>query len=34
MMVPVFAYGPYSQNFQGVYNNYDLFHKIIALVLK
>lgn len=34
VMVPVFAYGPYSQNFQGVYNNYDLFHKIIALVLK
>jgi len=34
MMVPVFAYGPYSQNFQGVYNNYDLFHKIIGLLLK
>jgi len=34
MMVPVFAYGPYSQNFQGVYNNYDLFHKIITLMFK
>tara|TARA_B100001057_G_scaffold480975_1_gene554460 strand:+ start:912 stop:2699 length:1788 start_codon:yes stop_codon:yes gene_type:complete len=34
MMVPVFAYGPYSQSFQGVYNNYDLFHKIIGLMVK
>jgi len=34
IMVPIFAYGPYSQCFQGVYNNYDLFHKIIGLVLK
>ena len=34
LMVPVFAYGPYSHHFQGVYNNYDLFHKIINLLLK
>lgn len=34
VMVPVFAYGPHSQNFQGVYHNNDLFHKITSLLLK
>ncbi|NNE75937.1 MAG: alkaline phosphatase [Pricia sp.] len=34
-MVPVFAYGPHSFDFQGVYENNELFHKIIhALELK
>lgn len=27
-MVPVFAYGPKSQEFQGVYENNEVFHKI------
>jgi alkaline phosphatase len=31
-MVPVFAYGPYSQEFQGVYENSDLFKKIIKVL--
>jgi alkaline phosphatase len=29
IMVPVFAYGPGSQNFNGVYPNNQIFHKII-----
>ena len=29
IMVPVFAYGPGSQNFTGVYPNNQIFHKII-----
>jgi alkaline phosphatase len=29
IMVPVFAYGPGSQNFSGVYPNNQIFHKII-----
>jgi alkaline phosphatase len=33
-MVPVFAYGPYSQEFQGVYENNELFSKILKLVNK
>jgi alkaline phosphatase len=28
-MVPVFAYGPGAQNFIGVYNNTEVFQKII-----
>ncbi|MFD2288863.1 alkaline phosphatase [Pedobacter petrophilus] len=31
IMVPVFAYGPGSQNFMGVYPNTDLFKKMMAL---
>ena len=27
-MVPIFAYGPHSQEFQGVYENSDIFKKI------
>ncbi|MEH3115173.1 alkaline phosphatase [Pedobacter terrae] len=29
IMVPVFAYGPGAQNFNGVYPNHQIFHKII-----
>ncbi len=31
IMVPVFAYGPGSQNFTGVYPNTDLFKKMMSL---
>lgn len=29
VMVPVFAYGPQSHNFRGVYENTEIFHKIL-----
>ncbi|UGU16471.1 alkaline phosphatase [Sinomicrobium kalidii] len=32
VMVPVFAYGPHSDAFNGVYKNTDIFHKIITLL--
>lgn len=31
-MVPVFAYGPRSQQFQGVYENSELFEKILNVI--
>jgi len=31
-LIPVFAYGPGAENFQGVYQNTDIFHKMKALV--
>ncbi|MEZ4858268.1 MAG: alkaline phosphatase [Flavobacteriaceae bacterium] len=31
-MVPVFAYGPGASNFGGIYDNTEIFHKIVALV--
>lgn len=31
-MVPIFAYGPHSQDFQGVYENNEVFHKILSLL--
>jgi len=31
-MVPIFAYGPHSQEFQGVYENSDLFIKILKVL--
>lgn len=31
-MVPVFAYGPHSQDFTGVYENNEIYHKILALL--
>lgn len=31
-MVPIFAYGPQSQLFQGVYENNEVFHKIIEVL--
>ncbi|WP_419213972.1 alkaline phosphatase [Maribacter sp. X9] len=32
MMVPIFAYGPMSQEFQGVYENNEVFHKIMEVL--
>ena len=31
IMVPVFAYGPHSQNFCGVYDNTAIYHKIMEI---
>lgn len=31
-LVPVFAYGPGAEDFGGIYNNTDIFHKIMALL--
>lgn len=31
-MVPIFSYGPHSQDFQGVYENNEVFHKILSLL--
>lgn len=31
IMVPVFAYGPHSQDFRGVYQNTDIFNKILQV---
>ncbi len=31
IMVPVFAYGPGAENFMGVYENTDIFHKMMKL---
>ncbi len=33
-MVPVFALGPHSQDFMGVYENNEIYHKIIRLIKK
>ncbi|MEN7551622.1 alkaline phosphatase [Rapidithrix thailandica] len=32
VMVPVFAYGPGAELFQGVYQNTEIFHKILSLI--
>ncbi|HEA79407.1 MAG TPA: alkaline phosphatase [Maribacter sp.] len=32
VMVPIFAYGPMSQEFQGIYDNNEIFHKIIKIL--
>ncbi len=32
VMVPIFAYGPQSQAFQGVYDNYTVFTKILQVL--
>jgi alkaline phosphatase len=32
MMVPIFAYGPRSDLFRGVYENYEVFHKIFEVL--
>lgn len=32
MMVPIFAYGPQSLEFQGVYENNEVFHKILKVL--
>lgn len=30
--VPVFAYGPHADSFQGVYENTDIYHKVLEIV--
>lgn len=32
VLVPVFAYGPHAQAFQGVYENTEIFHKILEIL--
>ncbi len=32
IMVPVFAYGPQAKEFQGVYQNTEIFHKILKVL--
>jgi alkaline phosphatase len=34
IMVPIFAYGAHSGEFRGVYENTEVFHKIMELVSK
>lgn len=34
IMVPIFAYGPHSNEFRGVYENTHVFHKIVSLIKK
>ncbi|MEN2401801.1 alkaline phosphatase [Flavobacterium sp. MC2016-06] len=31
-MVPIFSYGPHSQDFQGVFENNEVFHKILSVL--
>ena len=31
-LIPVFAYGPGAENFKGIYQNNEIFHKILDLV--
>ena len=31
-LVPVFAFGPGAENFIGVYENTDIFHKLVSLL--
>ena len=31
-MIPIFAYGPGSESFGGIYENYNVFHKIIHIL--
>jgi alkaline phosphatase len=31
-LVPVFAYGPGAENFIGVYENTEIFHKLVSLM--
>ncbi len=31
-MVPLFAYGPGAENFMGVYENTEIFHKLVSLL--
>ncbi|WP_296704753.1 alkaline phosphatase, partial [Algoriphagus sp.] len=32
ILVPIFAYGAHSDEFRGVYENTEVFHKIMKLV--
>ena len=31
-LVPVFTYGPGAENFIGVYENTEIFHKLVSLM--
>ncbi|WP_422861546.1 alkaline phosphatase [Flagellimonas sp. W118] len=31
-MIPIFAYGPGSEEFTGIYENYNVFHKIMGIL--
>jgi alkaline phosphatase len=31
-LVPVFAFGPGAENFMGVYENTEIFHKLVSLL--
>ena len=31
-MIPIFAYGPGSEKFNGIYSNFEVFHRILALL--
>ncbi|TMU57359.1 alkaline phosphatase [Flagellimonas algicola] len=31
-MIPIFAYGPGSEQFNGIYSNFEVFHKILGLL--
>ncbi len=31
-MIPIFAYGPGSEKFTGIYENYNVFHKIMGIL--
>ncbi len=33
-MVPVFSYGPYSENFSGIYDNTEIFKKLSDIIIK
>jgi alkaline phosphatase len=33
-LVPVFAYGPGAEKFMGVYENTEIFHKLVSLIVK
>jgi alkaline phosphatase len=30
-LIPVFAYGPGAENYKGIYQNVDIFHKIVSI---
>jgi alkaline phosphatase len=32
-LVPVFAFGPGAENFMGIYENTEIFHKLVSLIL-
>ena len=32
-LVPVFAFGPGAESFAGVYENTEIFHKMVSLVV-
>ncbi|WP_332914624.1 alkaline phosphatase [Algoriphagus boritolerans] len=34
ILVPIFAYGPHSDDFMGIYENNEVFEKVLGLVKK